>query len=424
MIHLIASMTLLGLTHLACYAAMIERKYSLLKTVLIYSLFCIAFVCLTAANFILLGQNSEFSIAAGFLITITMGFFVFMFTSADPVCKKIFLFVSYSNLFCIFQCIATILCGICFPDLSEIGTTYARSIIRTLLYIPTVWAYVRFLRPTVREIPVSKKKTWYSITLVSVLFTFVFLIFLTFCNSGYNLVGQYLPLFAIVVIIFCSVLWVVFGTIRYMLNENKMELVSQNMEYLQGQLKVARENELFARTIRHDFHHHNQNIAAMLQKGETHEALRYIEQYNESLDAAKSKEFCPHVTVNAILNSFYTKASNDGISVSVSADTQEESAVADMHFVAILSNILENAVNGCKECASGGEITVNIRTLRDKTVIVCSNPCRQDLAIENNMIKEKGIGIDSMLTATRKYNGDIRYQLEDGILTVCIILKT
>lgn len=132
------------------------------------------------------------------------------------------------------------------------------------------------------------------------------------------------------------------------------------MQYLQGQLKTAKENELFAKTIRHDFRHHNQNIAAMLQRGETAEALRYIEQYNESLDTAMPKEFCPHVTVNAILSSFYTKAQNDGICVSVKADVQEETAVSDMDFVAILSNLLENAINGCKECGAKGEVPVSV----------------------------------------------------------------
>lgn len=424
MIHLIAAMAFLAVTHLACFAAMSERKYSTGKTTLIYSLFCMMFVCLAVVTYLLFGSHSAYSIPAALSSTIIVGFFVFMFTSTDPVCKKVFLFVSYSNVFCIFQCIAFIVCGICFPDLSEIGALYAKNITRTLLYIPTVWVYIRFLRPTVREISGAKKRTWYAISLVSILFLAVFSIFTTVCHVGYGRAGWYIALFGIAVLIYCSVLWVLFGTIRYMINENKMELIGKNMQYLQKQLKIARENELFAKTIRHDFRHHTQNIAAMLKKGDIQEALHYIEQYNESLDAAKLKEFCPHVTVNAILNSFYTKTQTDGISVSICADTQEETAIADMDFVAILSNLLENAVNGCKECHSGGEITVNIRTVADKIVIVCSNPCQPDLAIENNMIKHKGVGIDSMITAARKYDGDINYCRENGILTVCVILKS
>lgn len=83
----------------------------------------------------------------------------------------------------------------------------------------------------------------------------------------YNSRVENVILFAVVVMIYCSVLWVVFETIRYMSNESKMELIGKNTEYLQGQLALAKENELAARTIRHDFRHHNQNIAALLQKG-------------------------------------------------------------------------------------------------------------------------------------------------------------
>ena len=94
-----------------------------------------------------------------------------------------------------------------------------------------------------------------------------------------------------------------------------------------------------------------------------------------------------------------------------------------MDFVAILSNLLENALNGRKECGSQGEIRVDIRTVADKVVIVCSNPCKPGLVVENGMLQKRGIGIESIVLAVRKYGGDIRYELENGSLTVCIILN-
>lgn len=110
--------------------------------------------------------------------------------------------------------------------------------------------------------------------------------------------------------------------------------------------------------------------------------------------------------------------------MSVEADTKDDTRIKDMDYVAILSNLLENAVNGCIECGSDGEIKVNIRTVADKTVIVCSNPCRRDICLENSMIKNRGIGIESMLSAIRKYDGDIKYSLDNGVLTACIILNS
>lgn len=423
MIHQAGLMALLALTHIFCFAAMTERKYSVRKTVLAYALYIVFFIGWTIAVSATIGAQSPYTAPAMYSVTIVAAFFVFILTSSDAFCKKLFLFISYSNLFCIFFSMAALIGDALFPALSETGTLYVRNITRTLLYIPAVLAYLKFLRPYIRTVPAKMKRTWYAISLVSAFFLAVFTGFVIrlYPHSGH--MGENIFLFAVAVLIYCSVLWVIFGTIRSMNDESKMELISKNAEYLQGQLVLAKENELTAKAIRHDFRHHNQNIAALLQKGDINEALRYIEQYDESLDAAKPKEFCPHATVNAILSSFYLKAKKEGIPVSISADTPEESPIADMDFVAVLSNLLENALNGCRECGSHGEIRVDIRTVSDKTVIVCSNPCKPDLIIEDGMLRSRGTGIDSVVISVRKYGGDIRYELAGDTLTVCVILN-
>ena len=53
---------------------------------------------------------------------------------------------------------------------------------------------------------------------------------------------------------------------------------------------------------------------------------------------------------------------------------------------------------------------------------MCSNPCKPDLVIEDDIIKPKGTGIESILMAVDKYDGNIRYRLERGIVTVSIVL--
>ena len=423
MIHMLAAWTLLGISHLIAFWAMTEPKYSMRKTALIYAIFCAAFVCLVMLAYTMLGDSFGYY-AAAFTSTIVTALFVFIYTSADALCKKIFLFISYANVFSMFVCISLMLCSIFFKGASEIVIYYARNIIRTVLFIPAALIYIRFLRPSVRAVSGKRRKTWYSISIVSVLFLAIFASFVVIFHAEYKNIGKYIPFFAASVLIYISILWVIFGTIQSMIAESNTELINRNISYLQGQLKTARENELSAKTVRHDFRHHNRNIASMLKKGEIQEALSYLEEYNDSLDAAKLSDFCPNITVNAILNSFCTKAQKNGISVSVKAEAGENTSIADMDFVAVLSNLLENAVNGCIECKSDGEIEVNIRTVADKTVIVCSNPCREDISIENNMIKNRGIGIAGMLSAIRKYDGDIKYSYDNGTLTVCIILNS
>lgn len=423
MIHIFAAVVLLGISHLVSFWAMTELKYSRRKTAFIYLGFFVMFVCFGMLTYAAFGDSHGYY-AAAFSSTIVMAFFIFILNSADPICKKIFLFISYANVFSMFVCISLIICSAFFKEEPKIVVYYARNIIRTLLFIPVAFIYIRFLRSSVRAVSGKRIKTWYSIAVVSVLFLIIFALFVVIFNAEYENLDRYIPFFTVSVLIYISVLWVIFDTIQSMIAESNAELINSKAAYLQGQLKTARENELTSKTIRHDFRHHNQNLESMLKKGEVEEALSYLKQYNDSLDAARLNDFCPNITVNAILNSFFTKAQKNGITVSVAADVKEKTAISDMDFVAVLSNLLENAINGCIECKSDGEIEVNIRTVADKTVIVCSNPCIQDISIENNMIKNRGIGIAGMLSAIRKYGGDIKYSYDSGRLTVCIILNT
>lgn len=422
MIHVFAAMMLLGVSHLISFWAMTEFKYSKRKTALIYLGFIVMFGSFVMLSYAAFGDSPVYY-AAAFTSTIVMSFFIFVLSSADSLCKKIFLFISYANVFSVFVCISLMICSVFFKGAPEIVVYYARNIIRTILFVPVALVYIRFLQPSVRAVSGKRLKTWYSISVVSALFLIIFALYVVIFNAEYENIEKHIPFFTVSVLIYISILWVIFGTIKSMIAESDAEMVSRNVVYLQNQLKTAKENEMAAKTIRHDFRHHNQNIETMLKKGEIQEALNYLKQYNDSLDEAKLSDFCPNITVNAILNSFCTKAQKNGISFSVKADTKENTAISDMDFVAVLSNLLENALNGCIECKSDGEIKVNIRTVADKTVIVCSNPCRNDISIENNMIKNRGIGIAGMLSAIRKYDGDIKYSYDDGVLTVCIILN-
>lgn len=170
-----------------------------------------------------------------------------------------------------------------------------------------------------RTVPGDKRRTWYSISLVSALFLFVFslLVALIMRNTRDTM---YSMLFGTTTVIFVAVLWVIFGTIQSMSAEARMELISQNVQYLQGQLATARENAMAAKAMRHDFRHHMQNLALLLRQEKPQEAEHYIEEFIHSLDTASQIDFCPHVTVNAILNNFYNRTQKEGIAVSVTAE--------------------------------------------------------------------------------------------------------
>ena len=236
MIHDAAMVGLLALTHVCCLAVMTERKYSPGKTVAAYAAFaayCIGWTLIVSAW---IGAESPYAAPAMFSATIVAGFFIFVLTPSDALCKKLFLFISYSNLFCILHCTAVLIADALVPSLSDIEMQYARNITRTLLYIPVVLTYLTFFRPRIRTVPVKKRRTWYSISLVSLLFLAAFASFvvLFYPHGGHK--DENIFLFAVVVLIYGSVLWVIFETVQYMSDESSMELIGKISNTCKGSL--------------------------------------------------------------------------------------------------------------------------------------------------------------------------------------------
>ena len=133
--------------------------------------------------------------------------------------------------------------------------------------------------------------------------------------------------------------------------------------------------------------------------------------------------YCRNMAVDAVIHFYAGELKQRGILFECDMMLPANISISDTDLCKIYGNLLENAVNGCIECGSRDEITVNLRMKKGKLVIVCSNPCKTDLVIENDIIKPKGTGIESILMAIDKYDGNIRYQMEDGILTACVILN-
>lgn len=86
--------------------------------------------------------------------------------------------------------------------------------------------------------------------------------------------------------------------------------------------------------------------------------------------------------VNELLRSYAEKAKAAGVAFTAQADTPAQSDVADVDFVAILANLLENGLPA-----------------------------------------ERSVGIDSIVSAAERYQGEVHYKVEAGVCTACIILN-
>ena len=170
--------------------------------------------------------------------------------------------------------------------------------------------------------------------------------------------------------------------------------------------------------------HHLETIAEYAKSGDTAGLLTYIREYSIEVSETAVRQYSVNRTVNSILSAYAGKAGESSIAFSVKCNTQAELTVRDIDLIALLGNLLENALHGCQK--SGKEqpyMEIHIRQQNSRLIIVCDNTCPDDLKLSGGLPSGKGIGISSILTVCRKYDGSLDYNIENGICSACAVLN-
>ncbi len=406
-------------THLTAGLLLQERKYSVKKTALLWGsagIFLFLEVCFC---FLFLAKPWRMPVAL--MLSYLYFWGIFVYASADGFWKKCYLWITYGCVFCVSLSFSFYGCYLLVPDGPDTFVYLIRGALYGMICFAILSAYHKYGRPIVREVSGFRTKHWLSLSIVSIIYFLTFVIVLAKISADNGINTNTLLFFSLLVCSFAVASILIISIIYQMRKEARDELVRQNVEYLTSYVENARKTERESRRIRHDLRHHDERIAAMAKEGDTEGILAYLGQNREAPETFTA--WCPNVTVNGILSSYAGKAKEAGVEYIAQADTPAQSGVADVDFVAILANLLENALNACVARKSAGPIQVHIRNVGNKTVIAVSNPCGTDLKLENGLPAARGIGIDSILSSSVRYQGEINYKMQEGVCTACVILN-
>ena len=406
-------------THLTAGLLLQERKYSVKKTALLWGsagIFLFLEVCF---SFLFLSKPWRMPVALMFSYLYFWG--IFIYASADGFWKKCYLWITYGCVFCVSLSISFYGGYLLVPDGSDAIVYLIRGVIYGVICLAIFFAYYRYGRPIIREVSGFRTKNWISLSVVSIIYFLTLVVLLSKISADNGINSDTLLFFSLLVCSFAVASILIISNIYQMRKEARDELVRQNVDYLMSYVENARKTEQENRRIRHDLRHHDERIAAMAQEGDTEGILAYLGQVKETSESFPA--WCPNVTVNGILSSYAGKAKEAGVEYIAQADTPAQSPVSGVDFVAILANLLENALNACVARNSSGPIQVHIRNVGNKTVIAVSNPCGADLKLENGLPVARGVGIDSIISSSIRYQGEINYKIQEGICTACVILN-
>lgn len=196
--------------------------------------------------------------------------------------------------------------------------------------------------------------------------------------------------------------------------------MSQRLELME---EVSAQNSRAA----HDRRHFNNVLLELLEQGKTGEATALLQNQNQMTQKI-SRVYCENSTVNAAVCHYVALAEQAGIFTEIELDIPRELTVDSLELSMVVSNLLENAIQAC------GRITDGIKPyLRftcksmGRLLLEMENPCAGDAALDESgypIVREKGHGIGSrsLIAFAKKYDGELIYQIENGVFRVRLLV--
>lgn len=411
---------LTSLCHVIVIYHMLERRYTKRKFVLCSCLYIVGFICMGGYAYVAGGISAILT----YLVIAVCLFSFFCLVSQECFSKKCFLFLTYFGLFSVLDNSVRLMVEQFFPKLSAPAGYYVVIVLRTAALLLILVLYKIYAAPVIRSLADIGKGRWWKLVLISLMF---YLLQATFSILERLGVLPELPLFIMFVTVsflMCAVYGVVFSNISYMEKDAEAALIRQNAEYLSTQLSTLQSAEETHRRFRHDMRHHLNMIAEYAKNDDVSGILSYVREYSAEVSEAEVKRYSVNSTVNMILSAYAGKAGESGIQFSVKCTVPEKLAVRDIDLIALLGNLLENALHACQKCGKETSyIEIHIRLQHDRLVIVCDNTCPQDLELADGLPVRRSIGISSIAAVCQKYRGNLEYRVENGVCSACAVLS-
>lgn len=416
----IPALFLMVLCHVVVIYYMLERRYGKRKFVLLSCLYAASFVCMGTYMYMMSGITMLL-IYLGIAVCL---FLFFCIVSKECFPKKSFLFLTYFGLFSIIDNILKLMVTLFLPRLSALSGFYLVNVLRTAALLLILALYKRYAAFTIQSLADNKKGRWWNLALIALLF-YLLQVAVTVLYIANTMSATYLLfLFITVSLVMCAVYAVVFSNISYMKKDAEAELIRQNAEHFSSRLSVLQNAEDINRRLRHDMRHHIDMIVAYAKAGDNSAILSYIGEYRNGISEAAVKQYSLNRTINSILSAYAGRAEENGIGFSVRCNAAKELEVREIDLIALLGNLLENALHGCQESGKENKsIEIHIRLQNGRLIILCNNTCSDDLELVDGLPAKKSIGISSILSVCRKYGGNLDYRIENETCSVCAVLN-
>ena len=178
------------------------------------------------------------------------------------------------------------------------------------------------------------------------------------------------------------------------------------------------------RRMRHDIDNHLYTIRALIDNGETEDAVSYADKIIEEDHAHMHFSGCRNTVVSSYLEKKLEDMLQLGIRLETDIHLPPHLSVSNPDLICIYGNILDNAVEACRE-TENAVITLKTEYRKPYLTISCRNPVQVQENEKKQRIPglERGVGLTILSHIAEQYDGQFVSDRKDNSYSTEIILK-
>lgn len=347
-------------------------------------------------------MNIISSLGATFLITLCY---------QSKFLKK--LIVTILNYLTFFICEAIVACIIGVSNISLLQNTYLGNSFSLIMVEILAFIFVKIIGKF-KNLNCNTPMPWsFMITIILVPLISIFFEIQLFMQENISEIIYILSLICVLILNF--IIFYLYDSNTKTFNEKiKTEMIKQEIEYYHKQSELIQKNSEEIKHLRHDMKNHLIAIKELAKSKDTDKILEYISTLYDKIDPSQMYCSTGIFEIDSVLNYKLSQAEKKGISISSEIMIPSDLKIKSHDFVTILGNLIDNAIEATNKLDDNKYIKLNIKYSKGTIFIAVKNSYNGKLNIFNNEYRTTkdedglhGIGIKSIETAVKKYNGDM-----------------
>lgn len=203
------------------------------------------------------------------------------------------------------------------------------------------------------------------------------------------------------------------------LSQNQVQMQQSYYDNLISQMEEIRH-------IRHDLRHHRAALAAIIKNGDAQAAEEYIKSWDVLDEAA---QVTGNLVADSLLNFYCVRAKELGFALKTEVSLPKLPGISDHDLCVLMGNLLENAIEA-QTYLEPEQRFVSIRAKGDQDSLILAIDNRFDGTVkkENDRYltrkeeKDHGIGLSSVRTVCKKYNGILQLETKDDLFLSGVVI--